>query len=96
MTIRTLVSERPGDNNGYLELASVLKYWSDAGRERWFTKDSQFDLDFRARYLEHHLAAAAGRLDRWSQSASGTLALIILLDQCAQVLQRPSSCQITP
>jgi uncharacterized protein (DUF924 family) len=81
MTIRTLVSEQPDDSNGYFELASVLQYWSDAGRERWFVKDPQFDLDFRTRYLEHHLAAAAGRLDAWSQSASGTLALIILLDQ---------------
>jgi uncharacterized protein (DUF924 family) len=81
MTIRTLVSEQPDENNGYFELASVLQYWSDSGRERWFTKDPQFDLDFRTRYLEHHLAAAAGRLDAWSKSASGALALIILLDQ---------------
>ncbi len=81
MTIRTLVSEQPDDSNGYFELASVLQYWSDAGRQRWFVKDPQFDLDFRTRYLDHHLAAAAGRLDAWSQSASGTLALVILLDQ---------------
>ena len=81
MTIRTLVSEQTDDNSGYLELASVLQFWSDAGRERWFVKDAQFDLDFRTRFFEHHLAAAASRLNVWSQSASGTFALIILLDQ---------------
>lgn len=81
MTVRTLVSAKSDGNDGYFEIASVLEYWSDAGPKRWFAKDAQFDVEFRNRFLENHIAAAARRLDAWSQTASGALALVILLDQ---------------
>jgi uncharacterized protein (DUF924 family) len=60
---------------------SVLAFWRAAGHERWFTKDTAFDDDIRARFLETYDAAAAGKLSSWEQTAEGALALTIVLDQ---------------
>jgi len=59
----------------------VVKFWQDAGMERWFHKDDAFDDEFRRRCLTAHEAAAAGTLAPWAASATGALALLILLDQ---------------
>jgi uncharacterized protein (DUF924 family) len=61
--------------------ADVVAFWRDAGPERWFKKDAAFDDEIRARFLEIHEAAAAGKLTSWEANAEGTLALLILLDQ---------------
>lgn len=81
ITPRTLVSAKLDGSDGYYEVASLLQYWSDAGPNRWFAKNLEFDVEFRSRFLEHHLAAAARKLETWSETASGALALVILLDQ---------------
>lgn len=59
----------------------VLAFWRDAGPSRWFAKDEAFDALFRQRFEAAHEAAAAGRLPAWEETAEGTLALLILLDQ---------------
>jgi uncharacterized protein (DUF924 family) len=59
----------------------VIAFWRDAGPDRWFKPDADFDRQTRERFLETHEAAAAGQLDEWQQTAEGTLALLILLDQ---------------
>jgi len=59
----------------------VSAIWRDAGQDRWFKPDAGFDAQIRERFLDTHEAAAAGRLDEWQQTADGTLALLILLDQ---------------
>ncbi len=61
--------------------AAVLQFWRDAGAKRWFRQDDDFDGLFRARFLRAHEAAAAGRLDSWSHTPDGALALVLLLDQ---------------
>jgi uncharacterized protein (DUF924 family) len=61
--------------------ADVVRFWTEAGPERWFRKDEAFDRAFRERFLPTHEAAARGGLDAWRGSAEGTLALLILLDQ---------------
>ena len=61
--------------------ASVLAFWRAAGPEKWFKKDTAFDEDIRARFLETYDAAAAGKLSDWEQTAEGALALTIVLDQ---------------
>ncbi|MDP3254688.1 MAG: DUF924 family protein [Bosea sp. (in: a-proteobacteria)] len=60
---------------------SVIDFWRDAGAERWFRKDAAFDSLFRERFLSLHFAAARRELDGWADSAPGSLALAILLDQ---------------
>ena len=59
----------------------VIAFWRDAGQDRWFKPDAGFDAQIRERFLGTHEAAAAGRLDERQQTADGTLALLILLDQ---------------
>lgn len=63
------------------EAAEVLAFWRGAGPRRWFSKDEGFDAEFRGRFLHLHEQAAAGALDAWAETAEGTLALLILLDQ---------------
>lgn len=59
----------------------VADFWRDAGPERWFAKNDEFDAAFISRFSEAHQAAARGELDHWAQDAQGALALLVLLDQ---------------
>lgn len=59
----------------------VVSFWREAGPQKWFRKDEDFDARFRERFLATHEAAARGDLDGWAQEAPGALALVILLDQ---------------
>ena len=61
--------------------ADVVGFWRDAGPEAWFRKSDAFDEAFRTRFLDAHMAAAARSLDHWAETAEGSLALLILLDQ---------------
>jgi uncharacterized protein (DUF924 family) len=60
---------------------SVVEFWREAGPSLWFAKDKEFDRRFRERLLSTHEAAARGDLDGWLATATGALALILLLDQ---------------
>ena len=62
-------------------VADVVGFWKDAGPERWFAQDPDFDAEFRARFLDAHMAAARRELDSWAETPEGTLALMVLLDQ---------------
>ncbi|NID14718.1 DUF924 family protein [Luteibacter yeojuensis] len=59
----------------------VLRFWRDAGYDRWFSSDPAFDNVFRDHFMGAHMAAARGELDAWLETADGCLALLILLDQ---------------
>lgn len=59
----------------------VIVFWLDAGPKRWFSKDEAFDDAFRDRFAGLHFAAARRELDGWLDTASGALALVLLLDQ---------------
>ena len=61
--------------------AAVIAFWRAAGPGRWFERDNVFDDEVRRRFLATYEAAAAGKLTDWEQSAEGSLALLILLDQ---------------
>jgi len=61
--------------------AEVVRFWADAGPERWFRKDEAFDREFRDRFLPTHEAASHGQLQAWRRTAEGSLALLLLLDQ---------------
>lgn len=61
--------------------AAVVTFWKEAGPERWFAKEPEFDRRFREQFLELHLEAARGKLSRWLESPEGALALCLLLDQ---------------
>ena len=62
----------------------VLRFWfgdEDEPREEWFRKDEDFDREVRERFEGLHEQAASGALDHWRESAEGSLALVIALDQ---------------
>ncbi len=61
--------------------AQVVAFWTEAGPEKWFTRDDAFDARFRELFLEEHHAAAARAREQWLESAEGALALMVLLDQ---------------
>ena len=61
--------------------AAIVSFWREAGPERWFEKDEDFDLTIRSRFLAIHEAAARGELSAFEESAEGALALVILFDQ---------------
>ena len=61
--------------------ATIVEFWTEAGRGRWFKKDAAFDDEFRTKFAAEHEAAASGALDVWATTAEGALALMILLDQ---------------
>src|SRR5258708_697049 len=61
--------------------AEILTFWRDAGRERWYKRDSAFDADVRSRFLKVWQKAAAGELSCWETTDDGALALVIVLDQ---------------
>ena len=59
----------------------VLAFWREAGAERWYTRDANFDATVRERFFDLWQEAAAGRLSSWETSDEGALALVIVLDQ---------------
>lgn len=75
---------------------AVLDFWFGApgspehgtDREEWFKKDETFDAAIRDAFLADCEKAAAGEYDSWVQTASGGLALLILLDQFPRNLFR--------
>lgn len=69
------------ERTAHASAQEVVRFWSEAGPERWFRKDEAFDREFRDRFLATHEAAARGALDAWRADAQGALALLVLLDQ---------------
>ena len=58
-------------------------------RDIWFQKNDAFDDECR-QFLNAHQDARTGELDHWTDTAEGTLALLILLDQFSRNLHRGS------
>jgi uncharacterized protein (DUF924 family) len=73
-----------------LTAAEVVSFWRDAGPDRWWEKDDQFDRLVRSTFLPLHEAAARGELAAWENASEGALALVILLDQFPRNMFRGS------
>jgi uncharacterized protein (DUF924 family) len=69
---------------------AVLAFWREAGEDRWFEKDDAFDDAIRERFLATYEAAAARKLDAWTETPEGALALCIVLDQFPRNMFRGS------
>ena len=68
----------------------VVRFWSESGPEKWFKRDDGFDATLRARFEAAHHAAAQSECAAWEDSAEGSLALILLLDQVPRNIYRQS------
>ena len=70
----------------------VLKYWfEDIDHSCWFKKDPEFDRGLEQRFGETYSLAKNGELNHWCDTASGCLALIIVLDQFSRNMFRDSA-----
>jgi len=81
-------------------LQAVLDFWFGAKdsaeygkyRDIWFRAATPaFDQEIRDRFLAAHEAAARGELDHATESAEGSLALLVLLDQFPRNMFRGSA-----
>lgn len=70
---------------------TVVRFWSDAGQERWFSKDDAFDADLRTHFEAAHKTAARGGYAEWEERPEGALALLLLLDQIPRNIYRGSA-----
>ena len=68
--------------------ADIIAFWTNAGWDRWYTKNDAFDAEIKARFFDTYEAARDGKLASWEDSDNGTLALILLLDQFPRNLFR--------
>ena len=66
----------------------ILAFWRDAGPDRWYRRDDEFDAELCRRFLWLWQSAAAGELSAWEASDDGALALVIVLDQFPRNLFR--------
>jgi len=71
--------------------ADIVTFWRDAGPEKWFEKNDEFDRLIASKFLTVYEAAARGELAHFEDSAEGALALVILLDQFPRNMFRGSS-----
>ena len=60
----------------------LIEYWfSEEASKHWFKSTKAFDQALLEAHEQTWLDAKQARLDHWQQSAVGSLALVILLDQ---------------
>ncbi len=64
-----------------ISATDVIRFWREAGKDRWWKKNDEFDREVASRFMNTWLAASRGELASWQSSDEGLLALIILLDQ---------------
>lgn len=66
---------------GLITPSTIVGFWKEAGPDRWYKKDPQFDWRVREEMRAAHFAAARRQLDDWTLTPQGALALMIVLDQ---------------
>lgn len=69
----------------------VIEFWREAGPEKWFVKDLEFDAEIARQFGDAHELAAVGGFDDWAATPDGALALILILDQFSRNLHRDSN-----
>jgi len=52
----------------------VLAFWTEAGPEKWYKKDDDFDRAIRESFLATYEAAIEGRLSAWQKEPRSALA----------------------
>jgi uncharacterized protein (DUF924 family) len=73
-----------------LAAPEIVSFWREAGPEKWFEQDDDFDRAIRSRFLAAHEAAARGEFAVFEGNAEGALALVLLLDQFPRNMFRGS------
>jgi len=67
----------------------IVDFWiKEVGPDGWYSVDPEIDKQIIERFGADREAAKEGRLDDWQQTALGSLALLILLDQFSRNMFR--------
>ncbi len=70
----------------------VIQFWfEEIEPNKWFEKDQHFDKELAFRFKELHKKAQANELYQWRNTAEGSLAEIIILDQFSRNIYRDTS-----
>ncbi len=65
-----------------IEPRDVLAFWFDElGKDAWFKKSDDVDRTIAMRFGDLYRSALAGELEDWRATATGSVALVIVLDQ---------------
>jgi uncharacterized protein (DUF924 family) len=69
-------------NENSITPSDVLDYWfSEKSKQFWFASTPQIDNEIKVRFEHSWKKAAAGEYSQWRESADGSVALIVILDQ---------------
>ena len=62
--------------------SDIIDYWfSEKSKQFWFASTPTIDKEIKSRYESTWEQAASGNFNSWGESANGSIALIIILDQ---------------
>lgn len=68
----------------------LLAFWREAGMGKWFRGGAAFDAECRERWQEHIFLCAVVNVMLGCRRPTGTLALVVLLDQIPRNIFRGS------
>ncbi|WP_434053831.1 MAG: DUF924 family protein [Roseibium sp.] len=72
-----------------LTIQEVLQFWFAKGMARnWFDGGEAFDVEVSKRFGPTLRAAATGKLENWTETVEGRLAIVIVLDQFSRNIHR--------
>ncbi|MDF1758047.1 MAG: DUF924 domain-containing protein [Legionellaceae bacterium] len=72
-----------------MDYNEILNFWfKELAPEQWWEKNDSVDLDIRNRFSIIHERAVLGELSKWRETASGSLAEIIVIDQFSRNMFR--------
>jgi uncharacterized protein (DUF924 family) len=67
----------------------IIDFWfTELEPKQWWAKDEEFDSMIKTRFGELHSQAKAGELFHWRETALGSLAEVIVLDQFSRNIFR--------
>ncbi len=67
----------------------IIDFWfTELEPKQWWQKDEELDLMIQTRFAELHNQAKAGELFHWRETALGSLAEVIILDQFSRNIYR--------
>lgn len=65
-----------------MQAESIIEFWySDRIKSQWFNSTVELDQEIKDSYESVWMAVSAGEYDNWQDSSTGSLALVIILDQ---------------
>ena len=78
---------------------TIIDFWlNEVGPAGWYEANDDVDQIIISRFMASYQAALGGELDEWCNTANGSLALLLLLDQFSRNMFRgdPRSFQADP